>query len=687
MEGQFQPRFVDLVRSYSTTSGTGDFVVGAAVNGFRSFADACAAGDTFYYSASNADFPAEHEVGRGTLNADGTISRDPISGTKTDFSAGTKSIALVAASEWFDGAQALIGNATPLGQSLLSAATANDARSALEISGGFNVKSFGAKGDSNADGSQGTDDTAAIQAALDHVNSIGGGTVFFPEGFYKVSSYLTVYPYTAVVGSGRRGSTIVGVHEGGGGATQAENVRNGSILYSACPVNTTSAAHIAIERLCIVGPGNANQGAGFYQQAGDSVIVRNCEFGGCKWGVILDQSEDVTIETSELGSVTDGGAGLWIVNGGELNPLAVPGYTNIVSVVNCHMNVGSTSYGIVDDGGNGHVFINPSFNGGVSGLRLAGGNAVLVTGGYAESQSSHIFSLNTTTLSGGSVGGNVLTINGGVWVANSGKGTVFCNAGAGTLVMEGCLCIGGGGTASIVGAANLYALYLLGVSAVTPADGVAGGTNIDLGKLNQAKNGELTVPNELRINGASGTVRFLRFQTAKANSSYIALGVDNVSHLHNVPTGGAHTFQVNIAAVASLSAAGMTLTGTLAATGAITSSGGGVGYAAGAGGTVTQSTSKSAGVTINKYCGQIIMNAAALAANASVSFTVTNSQVAATDTVLLVLQGGNATAGTYNYQIDKVSAGSFVVWVKNVSGGALSEALSFNFSIKKAVAA
>src|SRR6476469_4242173 len=104
-----------------------------------------------------------------------------------------------------------------------------------------------------------------------------------------------------------------------------------------------------------------------------------------------------------------------------------------------------------------------------------------------------------------------------------------------------------------------------------------------------------------------------------------------------------------------------------------------MGYATGAGGTVIQLTSKSTGVTINKPCGQITMSAAALAANASVAFTVTNSQVAATDTIDLVLGSGNATTGTYNYQVDKVGAGSFVIWLKNISAGSLSEALTFNF--------
>ena len=137
--------------------------------------------------------------------------------------------------------------------------------------------------------------------------------------------------------------------------------------------------------------------------------------------------------------------------------------------------------------------------------------------------------------------------------------------------------------------------------------------------------------------------------------------------------------------IATVNSSGLAVLGTIAASGSLTSSGGGVGYSAGAGGSVTQATSKSTGVTLNKLCGQVTTSTGALAANTGVSFTVTNNQVAATDTIDLVLASGTATAGAYNYQVDKVSAGSFVIWIKNVSAGSLSEALVFNFSVKKAV--
>src|SRR4051812_10739975 len=112
MADPFQPKFVDLVRNTTSTIGTGNFALGPAVIGFTSFAAALQVGDSFYYSAIGIDKPAEREVGRGTLLSGGAISRDPIGGTKTNFSSGTKAIALVAAAEWYSQVQASAGPAT-----------------------------------------------------------------------------------------------------------------------------------------------------------------------------------------------------------------------------------------------------------------------------------------------------------------------------------------------------------------------------------------------------------------------------------------------------------------------------------------------------------------------------------------------------------------------------------------------
>lgn len=125
-------------------------------------------------------------------------------------------------------------------------------------------------------------------------------------------------------------------------------------------------------------------------------------------------------------------------------------------------------------------------------------------------------------------------------------------------------------------------------------------------------------------------------------------------------------------------------TGTIAATGSITSSSptAGIGYATGAGGTATQSTSKSTGVTLDKVCGQITMNNAALASNASVTFTVTCS-ACTTLTMALVNHVSGGTAGSYRVQGGNYASGSFGITVTNISGGSLSEAIVLGFALER----
>lgn len=111
----------------------------------------------------------------------------------------------------------------------------------------------------------------------------------------------------------------------------------------------------------------------------------------------------------------------------------------------------------------------------------------------------------------------------------------------------------------------------------------------------------------------------------------------------------------------------------------------GVGYAPGVGngGTVTQLTSKSTAVVLNKSSGQVTMHNAALASAASASFTVTNSTVAATDVPHVSVASGG-TANAYRASVAAVAAGSFAITVTNITGGSLSESPVITFIVIKA---
>ena len=105
-----------------------------------------------------------------------------------------------------------------------------------------------------------------------------------------------------------------------------------------------------------------------------------------------------------------------------------------------------------------------------------------------------------------------------------------------------------------------------------------------------------------------------------------------------------------------------------------------LGYTAAASGTVTQLTSKSTGVTLNKSAGQITMNNAALANVTNVTFTLTNNTISANDVVVLSVASG-ATAGGYNCWISSKATGNCTITVRNISGGSLSEAIVINFVV------
>jgi hypothetical protein len=105
-----------------------------------------------------------------------------------------------------------------------------------------------------------------------------------------------------------------------------------------------------------------------------------------------------------------------------------------------------------------------------------------------------------------------------------------------------------------------------------------------------------------------------------------------------------------------------------------------LGYTTDAQGTVTQATSKSTAVTLNKSAGQITMNGAALASVTNVTFTLNNSFISAND-ILILNVGSGATAGAYNCWVSGLSAGSASITLRNISGGSLSEAVVINFAL------
>jgi hypothetical protein len=235
---------------------------------------------------------------------------------------------------------------------------------------------------------------------------------------------------------------------------------------------------------------------------------------------------------------------------------------------------------------------------------------------------------------------------------------------------------------------------LIGTTGVLYSDATRGATLAGFG------GGAYDVSLANKTNGVA-----LRVPTGTVNVEVV--GTISASNLSGTNTGdqftslAANTIVANptgspAAAQAVTLAGGLTFSGTTltlgaitptssAATGNITTSGGYLGFATGAGGTVVQATNKTTAVTLNKVCGQITTNNANIPTVSRVTFQVNNSFIQATDTILINLQSGQATEGTYRYWIEKVAANSFKVTVENLSAGGLAEALVFNYTAFHAV--
>lgn len=112
---------------------------------------------------------------------------------------------------------------------------------------------------------------------------------------------------------------------------------------------------------------------------------------------------------------------------------------------------------------------------------------------------------------------------------------------------------------------------------------------------------------------------------------------------------------------------------------------GSLGYATGAGGTVTQTTNRTTGVTISKICGTITTMTTSLAALAAATFTVTNTLVGVNDVIVLSVKGGATNVKTF-VKVTTVAAGSFNITVHNVDASTAEVgAIVINFVVIKSV--
>jgi hypothetical protein len=394
-------------------------------------------------------------------------------------------------------------------------------------------------------------------------------------------------------------------------------------------------------------------------------------------------------QTTNRGIYVDGQSEIHVPDGGNLT-LASTGspLLNIDSTTGSYLQFlhsgGVIGY-LLSLNGNG-LYINHA-----SGLRFRAGGAdiaqVLADGFHVTGVGAFSGALSASNLSGTNTGDQYTNLTGlsvvGRSANTSGAAAAITGADGQVLRVSGTTL--GFGTIVYAGIQNVAASRLLGNPTGSPAapseislsaDLAFSGTSLQVG----AFTGDITKSaGSLATTIGNNAVTYAKFQQPAANS-IVANPTGSTANAQSVTLAGGlgfsgTTLTINGAVTAATS---------VAIAGAITSSSAsaGIGYATGAGAAVTQTTSRTTGVTINNVCGAITLVSAAGTA-AWQSFTVTNSRIAATDTINVSQKSGT---DKYMIFVTNVAAGSFQISFAT-TGGTTTEQPVFNFAVVKAVAA
>lgn len=147
------------------------------------------------------------------------------------------------------------------------------------------VKDFGAEGDGI------TDDSAAIQAAMNYVTSLGGGIVLVPAGSYAVLTRLRPVSNVTLRGVGFMASRFI---------IPAGVSNKNAIIYNTDPAFPTT--NFVIERIGFVGQWQAFQSeisdnGLFTAKFATNMIIRNCGFFYSRgFALNINECDEVTVE-------------------------------------------------------------------------------------------------------------------------------------------------------------------------------------------------------------------------------------------------------------------------------------------------------------------------------------------------------------------------------------------------------
>ncbi|MCK4256374.1 right-handed parallel beta-helix repeat-containing protein, partial [candidate division WOR-3 bacterium] len=183
----------------------------------------------------------------------------------------------------------------------------------------------------------GTADDVEIQAALDQINTLGGGVVYVKQGTYNLSGNLTPYSNTTLMGTGP-----------------------GTVLNrtTATAINVNNKTRVVIENLRITG--SCTQGIQFYDATDGEIKQCWIDNSGIN-GIIITGSGGVN--NSHYNVIANN-----ICSGSVTYGINIHGYENIIQGNNCRNAASSCIY---LNGAESNVVVGNVVDGGTSGAGIS----------------------------------------------------------------------------------------------------------------------------------------------------------------------------------------------------------------------------------------------------------------------------------------------------------------------------
>jgi hypothetical protein len=295
----------------------------------------------------------------------------------------------------------------------------------------YNVQGYGAKGDGVSD------DTAAVQAAINAANTAGGGIVFFPPGTY-LCGRLTMYSKIILMGTGKALS-IIKMKSG----TNADFLTTSSSLsnfgfrdltFDGNNANNTSGAGLVLSGtdISVFNCEIANFPAyGIYGVSGNRLYIKNCYIHnnknvGVLIGVAGNTFSEIDIEGCNITS--NDSHGILIGNGSTAIATRVTIDSNIVTLNGANTaGAGGGGIWVWTGGSNVAITNNVVYSNNGDNIAVAGGTNVNITG----NQSSYAAGVPADLVNSGiaiSAGASHIVIDGNECFNNTAAGIIVRGA-------------------------------------------------------------------------------------------------------------------------------------------------------------------------------------------------------------------------------------------------------------------